>query len=62
MAKCKEIKAIARIENDFSDKFGVPRQSGLVEKIESKIIFENEYRKILQENGINPDEQYWLKD
>lgn len=24
--------------------------------------FENEYRKILQENGINPDEQYWLKD
>ena len=60
MAECKEIKAIARIENDFSDKFGVPRQSGLVEKIESKIIFENEYRNPDALRGIEEFSHLWL--
>ncbi len=39
-----EIKKIARIENGFSEKFGIPRQSGLAPAVISKIIFEPEYR------------------
>lgn len=37
-------KCIARIYNDYSVRFGIPRQSGIIEDIESKIIFEPEYR------------------
>ena len=37
-----EINPIAHIENDFVEKFGVPRQAGKVKNI-SKIIFEKEY-------------------
>ncbi len=38
------IKPIAHIYTDFPEKFGVPRQSGLVNCLEGKIIFEPEYR------------------
>ena len=33
------MKTIARIHSDFSSKFGVPRQSGLVESLESLVVF-----------------------
>lgn len=39
-----EIKRIARIENGYLEKFGIPRQSGLAPSVLSKIIFEPEYR------------------
>ena len=35
---------IAHIENDMSEKFGIPRQSGLVEDVISTIVFEEEFR------------------
>ena len=38
------LKVIARIYTDFGEKFGVPRQSGLVPELTGKIIFEPEYR------------------
>ena len=38
------MKIIAHIETDFETKFGLPRQSGLVDEIQGKIIFEKEYR------------------
>ena len=38
------MKIIARIQSDFQEKFGIPRQSGLVEELEARIIFEPEYR------------------
>jgi hypothetical protein len=38
------LKIIARIYNDFPAKFGIPRQSGLVNSVKSRIIFEQEYR------------------
>ena len=38
------IKVIARIRSDFKTKFGVPRQSGLVEALRARIVFEPEYR------------------
>lgn len=39
-----KIKPIAHIVTDFPEKFGIPRQSGLVEQLKGKIIFEPEYR------------------
>ena len=38
------MRVIARIHSDFSTKFGVPRQSGLVDALESLIVFEPEFR------------------
>ncbi len=38
------VKKIAEIKSGFSDKFGIPRQSGLCDSVKAKIIFENEYR------------------
>ena len=35
-----EINVIAHIHTDFSSKFGIPRQSGLVEELEATIVFE----------------------
>ena len=38
------INIIARMHSDFATKFGIPRQSGLVEELRSTIVFEPEYR------------------
>lgn len=38
------VRVIAHIETDFEDKFGVPRQSSLVESLCGRIVFEPEYR------------------
>ena len=48
------MRVIARIHSDFSTKFGVPRQSGLVDALESTVAFEPEYR--------NPDALRGLED
>lgn len=44
MSETFEVKIIARIHSDFPSKFGIPRQSGLVENLQSLIVFEPEYR------------------
>lgn len=54
------ITPVAIIKNGYNEKFGVPRQSGLVPRIESEIIFLKEFR---DENLIRDIEQYshlWL--
>ncbi|NLD02762.1 MAG: tRNA (N6-threonylcarbamoyladenosine(37)-N6)-methyltransferase TrmO, partial [Clostridiales bacterium] len=38
------IEPIAIIHSDFTSKFGIPRQSGLAEKLEALIVFEEPYR------------------
>lgn len=38
------MKIIAHIETDFTTKFGIPRQSGIIADAEGKIVFEKEYR------------------
>ena len=38
------MKVIARIHTDFPEKFGIPRQSGLIEELKSTIVFEPEFR------------------
>lgn len=55
-----EIKKIAVIRNGFEDKFGIPRQSGLVEEVLSKIVFEKEYRNDEALRGIEEYSHLWL--
>ncbi len=42
--KERKIRPVAYIRTDFSEKFGIPRQSGLVPELLGKIVFEEEYR------------------
>ena len=54
------IRSIARIENDYTTKFGVPRQSGLVPSLRSRIVFEGEYRDPEALRGIEGFSHLWL--
>lgn len=54
------MKVIARIYNDFTDKFGIPRQSGIAHTLLSKIIFEEEYRDPSAIKGIEEFSHLWL--
>lgn len=51
---------IAHIENDLSTKFGVPRQSGLVTELRSRIVFEPDYRCPEALRGLEGFEYIWL--
>lgn len=55
-----EWKIIAHIHNDFTDKFGIPRQSGLVETMPSRLVFEKEYRCREALRGIEEYSHLWL--
>ena len=55
-----ELKVIARIENDFKTKFGVPRQSGLVEELTARVVFEPEFRNRDALRGIEGFSHLWL--
>ncbi|MBQ2694591.1 MAG: tRNA (N6-threonylcarbamoyladenosine(37)-N6)-methyltransferase TrmO [Clostridia bacterium] len=55
-----EINIIAHIHTDFSSKFGIPRQSGLVDELEATIIFEPEYRNPDALRGIEEYSHLWL--
>ncbi len=54
-----DIKPIAHIHNDFKEKFGIPRQSGLSDNV-STIIFEKEFRDINALRGIEGFSHLWL--
>ncbi len=51
---------IAHIENAFQTKFGIPRQSGLVSSLQSKIIFESSYRNPDAFRGLEGYSHIWL--
>ncbi len=55
-----EINIIAHVHTDFSSKFGIPRQSGLVDELEATIIFEPEYRNPDALRGIEEYSHLWL--
>ena len=55
-----EIHPIARIHSDFPGKFGIPRQSGLVPELRSRIIFEPEYRNRDAIRGLEDFSHLWL--
>lgn len=54
------MKVIARIRSDFTEKFGIPRQSGLVEALEARIVFEPEYRNPNAVRGMEGFSHIWL--
>ena len=55
-----ELKIIARVENAYTSKFGVPRQSGLVEEVVSTIVFEPAYRVPEALRGLEEFSHLWL--
>ena len=54
------IQIIARMHSDFATKFGIPRQSGLVEELRSTIIFEPEFRNADALRGIEDFSHLWI--
>jgi len=54
------IQVIARMHSDFSTKFGIPRQSGLVEELKSTIVFEPEFRNADALRGIGDFSHLWI--
>ncbi len=54
------MKIIARIRSGFPEKFGIPRQSGLVEGLRAEILFEPEYRSPEALRGLEGFSHIWL--
>ena len=54
------IQPIARMHSDFATKFGIPRQSGLVEQLRSTIVFEPEFRNDDALRGIEDFSHLWI--
>lgn len=54
------MQVIARMKSDFSTKFGIPRQSGLVDALESTIIFEPKYRNADALRGLEDFSHLWI--
>lgn len=55
-----ELKVIAHIYNDFTEKFGIPRQSGLAPDVISKIVFTPKFRNSDALRGIEQYSHLWL--
>ena len=60
MSQTFAMSAIAHIRSDFAGKFGVPRQSGLVESLEALVVFEPEYRDPAALRGLEGFSHLWL--
>lgn len=54
------MRPVARIRSDFPEKFGIPRQSGIVESLEAKIVFEPEFRVMDAVRGLEDFSHIWL--
>ena len=54
------MQVIARIRSDFPTKFGIPRQSGLVEALRAAVVFEPEYRNPNALRGLEGFSHLWL--
>lgn len=54
------LRPIARIQSDFSEKFGIPRQSGLVEALRARVVFAPEYRVREAFRGLEGFTHIWL--
>ena len=55
-----DIRPIARVHNDFPEKFGLPRQAALLSRIPSLVVFEKEYRDKNALRGIEGFDRLWL--
>lgn len=54
------IRPVAHIYTDFAEKFGIPRQSGLVEDLCGRVVFEEEYRRPEALRRIEDFSHLWL--
>ena len=54
------MKVIGYIRTDFPSKFGIPRQSGLIDGLKGKIVLEPEYRNPQVYKGIEEFSHIWL--
>ena len=55
-----QLDVIARIRSDFPEKFGIPRQAGIVDELRAKIVFEPKYRNADALRGIEGFSHLWL--
>lgn len=55
-----EIEAIAHFRSPFSSKFGIPKQSGLVESLKGEIVFVSKYRNRDSLRGLDEFDYIWL--
>lgn len=55
-----KVNIIARIYTDFPEKFGIPRQSGLIDELKGRIVFEKEYRSVNAVRGLSDFSHIWL--
>ena len=60
MSESMTVHIIARIRSDFGAKFGIPRQSGLVDSLTARVIFEPEYRNSDALRGLDGFSHLWL--
>ena len=60
MAEEHAFRVIARIHSDFPTKFGIPRQSGLVEDLEARVVFTPDFRVAEALRGIEQYSHLWL--
>lgn len=60
MSDSIEMKIIGRIRSELPSKFGIPRQSGLVEDLRSELVFEPEYRDDNALRGLEEFSHIWL--
>ena len=51
---------VAKIHTEFPDKFGIPRQSGLVSSLRAEIVFEPEFRSMDAVRGLEEYSHIWL--
>ena len=56
----KELKVIAQIHTDMPEKFGIPRQSGIVKSLTGRIVFEPEFRSYDAVKGLEEFSHLWL--
>ena len=54
------MRPVARIRSDFPEKFGIPRQSGVVPELEARIVFEPEFRVMDAVRGLEDFSHIWL--
>lgn len=56
----KTIEPVAIFHSPFSSKFGIPRQSGLVDELRGRIVLEDSYRDANALRGLNDFDYLWL--
>ena len=54
------MQIIARIHSEFPTKFGIPRQSGIVDALRATVVFEPEYRNADALRGVEGFSHLWL--